>query len=60
MPVRGNIRQAIIQQRSHDELMAVAIENGMQTLEESARIKLLAGVTSLFEYHRILAQSAVY
>ena len=48
------IRQAILEGRASKELRQVAVEHGLQTLEQSARDKVLAGVTTIEEMHRVL------
>lgn len=55
MPITREVREAILQGKSHGELMDVAIKAGMQTLEQSARKKVLAGITSVSELHRVMA-----
>ena len=49
MSVTKEIRDAILQEKSHQEVMQTAIDSGMQTLEESARKMVLAGMTSVEE-----------
>lgn len=48
------IRQAILEGKSSKELRSVAIDHGLQTLEQSTRNKVLAGVTTIEELHRVL------
>eukprot|EP00913_Durusdinium_trenchii_P023368 g21946.t1 len=52
--VSGEIREAIIKGASHSRIMEIAVANGMLTLEASAKKKVLDGVTSLEEVHRVL------
>lgn len=52
--VNGEIRDAILRGDSHNQIMEIAISNGMKTLEASAKKKVLDGVTSLEEIHRVL------
>jgi type II secretory ATPase GspE/PulE/Tfp pilus assembly ATPase PilB-like protein len=54
MGIDSDIRAAILQNRPHNELMEVAVANGMQTLEMSAKKKVLDGITSVEEIHRVL------
>jgi type II secretory ATPase GspE/PulE/Tfp pilus assembly ATPase PilB-like protein len=49
-----DVRQAILEGRASKELRHVAIEHGLQTLEQSARDKVLAGITTIEEMHRVL------
>lgn len=58
MPVDADIRQAILRGKSYMEIQEIARANGMVTLEQAARHKVLAGHTSLEELHRVLATSA--
>lgn len=55
MSITREVRDAILQGKSHGDLMDIAIKGGMQTLEQSARNKVLAGVTSVGELHRVMA-----
>jgi type II secretory ATPase GspE/PulE/Tfp pilus assembly ATPase PilB-like protein len=52
--VGAEIREAILHKRSHAELKKTALEKGMTTLEENAKKKVLAGITSVEEVHRVL------
>ncbi|MEX1230317.1 MAG: GspE/PulE family protein [Planctomycetaceae bacterium] len=54
MTIDEPIRDAILHQKSHDELMEVSRRNGMMTLEEAAKRKVLAGITTVEEVHRVL------
>ncbi len=54
MGVDGEVRDAILAGKSHDEIVAVANSRGMQTLETAARKKVLDGITSVEEMHRVL------
>lgn len=54
LSVENSVRDAILQNRSHQELSKLAVENGMKTLEDSAKQKVLRGVTSLEELHRVI------
>ncbi|MFN0199369.1 MAG: GspE/PulE family protein [Planctomycetaceae bacterium] len=54
MTIDGPIREAILHQKSHDELMEVARRTGMMTLEEAAKKKVRDGVTTIEEVHRVL------
>ncbi|QDU36766.1 Putative type II secretion system protein E [Maioricimonas rarisocia] len=48
------IREAILDEKSGTELGHLARKEGMTTLEQSAIRKVLAGVTSIEEMHRVL------
>ena len=54
MRVDDEIRDAILNNKPHAEIMQLARNKGMQTLEESARQKVLDGVTTVDEMHRVL------
>lgn len=47
------IRQLIVDRRPADELLSVAVEEGMVTLRQSAINKVLAGETTLKEINRV-------
>lgn len=51
------LRDAIIHNKSSKELQKVAVERGMTTLEEAAKKKVLDGVTTIEEIHRVLVFS---
>lgn len=53
--VHDEIREAILRERPQSEIRHLAIENGMDLLETAAKRKVLAGITSLEEVHRVLA-----
>ncbi len=54
MRVDPEIRDAILHERPGKELRGLARQRGMQTLEQSAIDKVLSGVTSVEEMHRVL------
>lgn len=54
MSINGRLRRAIVQGQSHRELMDIAIEDGMSTLEKSALRKVRAGETTIAEVNRVL------
>lgn len=54
MGIDETIRQAILHETSGGELLKIANNQGMRTLEESAREKVLAGITSVEEMIRVL------
>ncbi|MGH7200530.1 MAG: GspE/PulE family protein, partial [Planctomycetaceae bacterium] len=54
MPVDGDIRRAILDEVPASEIREIAKRNGMVTLEDSARKKVLAGETTIEEMHRVL------
>ena len=54
MGIDGEVRDAILKGKSHDEIVAVANSKGMRTLETAARKKVLDGITSVEEMHRVL------
>jgi type II secretory ATPase GspE/PulE/Tfp pilus assembly ATPase PilB-like protein len=54
MRIDADIRDAILHETSGKQLRQLARERGMQSLEQSAVNKVLAGVTSVEEMHRVL------
>ncbi|MBI1347276.1 type II/IV secretion system protein [bacterium] len=54
LSIDTTVRSAILGNASAKELRAMAIQNGMQTLEQSAIKKVRAGITTLSEMHRVL------
>lgn len=52
--VDGDIREAVLHGKSHDQLMTMGRGKGMKTLEDMARRKVLQGQTSVEEMHRVL------
>ena len=54
LPIDNDLRAAILSGRSAGELRQMAIERGMQTLEQSALRHVRHGVTTLEEMHRVL------
>ncbi|MGE4003032.1 MAG: type II/IV secretion system protein, partial [Planctomycetaceae bacterium] len=52
--VDDHIREAILHGQSSKELTNVAVGHGLQSLEQSAIKKVLAGVTTVEEMHRVL------
>jgi type II secretory ATPase GspE/PulE/Tfp pilus assembly ATPase PilB-like protein len=52
--VDDEIRSAVLHGHSSKELTRIAVSHGLQTLEQSAIKKVLAGVTTLEEMHRVL------
>jgi type II secretory ATPase GspE/PulE/Tfp pilus assembly ATPase PilB-like protein len=54
MPVDADTREAILHRKSNLEIRDLSRSKGMQTLEQSAANKVLAGITSIEEMHRVL------
>lgn len=54
LPITQELRTAILEEKSHDDLLAVAGEKGLQTLDASARRKVLDGTTTVQEMYRAL------
>ena len=54
MGIGPEIREGILHGRSSGELEKIAIECGMKTLEESAKKKVLDGITTIEETHRVM------
>ncbi len=59
MAVTGGIRDAIHRNQAAYEIMQVAREEGMLTLEDSARRQVLAGVTSIEELKRVIVDTTM-
>ncbi len=54
MTVDNTMREAILHGKSAMELKSLAVNSGMQTLEQIAINKVRAGITTLEEMHRVL------
>ena len=54
MGVNGELRRAILKGASHDEITEIAIKNGMHTLEQNARERVIDGKTTIEEVMRVL------
>jgi type II secretory ATPase GspE/PulE/Tfp pilus assembly ATPase PilB-like protein len=54
MPIDKDIRRAILREAPQSELTSIARNGGMKTLQMAARDKVLAGVTSTDEMHRVI------
>ena len=54
LPISAELVQAISNQATAEQLEAIAIENGMQSLIQSGIEKVRAGVTSIEELQRVL------
>ena len=54
MTVSTTIRDAILKNRPPNEIMDIAVSEGMTTLEEAAKKKVLSGETTVTEVHRVL------
>ena len=52
--VSDAVREAVLKQRPNSEIRRLAVERGMQTLEDSAKKKVLAGITTVEEMHSVL------
>jgi type II secretory ATPase GspE/PulE/Tfp pilus assembly ATPase PilB-like protein len=59
MMMRDAVRDAVLHSKSHRDLVKIAQANGMQTLEDSARKKVLSGATTVEEMHRVLLTSVL-
>ncbi|MEZ6058918.1 MAG: GspE/PulE family protein [Planctomycetaceae bacterium] len=57
MPVTGGVRDAIRREKAAFEIRQVACDEGMLTLEDSARRQVLAGVTSVDELKRVIVDT---
>ena len=54
MGIDPEIREGIIHNRSSKELAQLAVNKGMLSLEQAAKNKVLAGITTIEEMHRVL------
>ena len=54
MPVDKDIRRAILREAPQSEIASIAKHAGMKTLTAAAREKVLSGVTSVDEMHRVV------
>ncbi|MBA3312475.1 MAG: GspE/PulE family protein [Planctomycetota bacterium] len=54
MPVDKDIRRAILREAPQSEIASIAKNSGMKTLQMATRDKVLAGVTSTDEMHRVV------
>lgn len=54
MPITPELRRALLQEKPHEELLEIARGQGMESLESMARRKVLGGVTTVQEMHRVL------
>lgn len=54
MGINNELREGILHGKSSKELQEISIRNGMSTLEQSAKQKVLEGVTTLEEMHRVM------
>lgn len=59
MKITEEIREAILKNRSQSELVSLARRQGMKTLEDSAKQKVLNGITSLEEIHRVMTSRVI-
>jgi type II secretory ATPase GspE/PulE/Tfp pilus assembly ATPase PilB-like protein len=57
--ISGEIRAAILQGKGRNEILGIAHANGMRTIEHVAKQKVLAGVTTVAEVHRVLTSFPV-
>ncbi len=58
MVMTDDLRELVLQRRPASALQATAVAAGMQTLQESARRKVLEGITSVEEYRRLILAQA--
>jgi general secretion pathway protein E len=59
-PVSPRLQDLISKNRSHNELQAVAVEEGMSFLRENGWERVLAGVTTVEEVLRVTAEEGVH
>jgi general secretion pathway protein E/type IV pilus assembly protein PilB len=53
MAINAALREALVKQQPQSVIKQIAAEHGTRSLEESARSRVLQGVTSLAEFHRV-------
>jgi type IV pilus assembly protein PilB len=56
LEIKPNIREAVIHEASDNHLMAVARQNGMETMLEDGLRKTMTGVTTLSEVLRVIIE----
>jgi type II secretory ATPase GspE/PulE/Tfp pilus assembly ATPase PilB-like protein len=54
MGMDAELRDAILRGKTHAEMMELAKSKGMETLEMAAKSKVMSGITSTEEMHRVL------
>lgn len=54
MPLDDDLRDAVLKGKTHTQVVDIARSKGMQTLEASAKKKVLGHVTTVEEIHRVL------
>ncbi|MFK7778488.1 MAG: GspE/PulE family protein [Gimesia sp.] len=52
--IQGELREAILKGTSQSEILKMASDLGMTTMEESGKAQVLQGVTTVQELHRVL------
>ncbi|WP_417379377.1 GspE/PulE family protein [Gimesia sp.] len=52
--IRGELRDAILRGMTQSEILKLASEQGMTTMEGSGKAKVLDGITTVQELHRVL------
>ncbi len=52
--IKGELRDAILSGASQSEILKMASDSGMTTMEESGKEKVLQGITTVQELHRVL------
>tara|TARA_R110002111_G_scaffold259308_1_gene329282 strand:- start:85944 stop:87185 length:1242 start_codon:yes stop_codon:yes gene_type:complete len=52
--IRGELREAILRGAPQSEILKMAADSGMTTMEESGKTKVLQGITTVQELHRVL------
>ncbi|MFH1301588.1 MAG: GspE/PulE family protein [Planctomycetota bacterium] len=52
--IRGELREAILRGASQSDILKMAADSGMTTMEESGKGKVLQGITTVQELHRVL------
>ncbi len=54
LPIAGKVREAVLAERPPHEIRQIALEQGMVTMEAVARKKVIEGITTAEEMHRVL------
>lgn len=54
LPITGPVRDAVLAERSPHEIRQIALQQGMVTMEAVARKKVIEGITTTEEMHRVL------
>ncbi len=57
LAIQGELRDVILKGASQSEILKLASDSGMTTMEESGKSKVLQGETTIQELHRVLVST---